>query len=87
MAMRIIVRVAFLFRTREVIFRFRFGAIHGAEQSQDHRQAEARRLRARIGQRLASQASQGRSDDHVPHPKKDLPIGTALAIAKQAGWV
>ncbi|MBB4235377.1 putative RNA binding protein YcfA (HicA-like mRNA interferase family) [Rhizobium esperanzae] len=22
----------------------------------------------------------------VPHPKKDLPIGTALAIAKQAGW-
>lgn len=23
----------------------------------------------------------------VPHPKKDLPIGTALAIAKQAGWV
>jgi predicted RNA binding protein YcfA (HicA-like mRNA interferase family) len=23
----------------------------------------------------------------VPHPKKDLPVGTALAIAKQAGWV
>ncbi|CDZ28920.1 type II toxin-antitoxin system HicA family toxin [Neorhizobium galegae] len=23
----------------------------------------------------------------VPHPKKDLPAGTALAIAKQAGWV
>lgn len=23
----------------------------------------------------------------VPHPKKDLPIGTARAIAKQAGWV
>lgn len=23
----------------------------------------------------------------VPHPKKDLPSGTALAIAKQAGWV
>ncbi|MFP3543301.1 type II toxin-antitoxin system HicA family toxin [Rhizobium sp. SIMBA_035] len=22
----------------------------------------------------------------VPHPKKDLPAGTALAIAKQAGW-
>jgi predicted RNA binding protein YcfA (HicA-like mRNA interferase family) len=22
----------------------------------------------------------------VPHPKKDLPIGTARAIAKQAGW-
>ncbi|UCA47031.1 type II toxin-antitoxin system HicA family toxin [Pseudochrobactrum sp. XF203] len=22
----------------------------------------------------------------VPHPKKDLPIGTAKAIAKQAGW-
>ncbi|NLS01818.1 type II toxin-antitoxin system HicA family toxin [Rhizobium sp. P32RR-XVIII] len=22
----------------------------------------------------------------VPHPKKDLPVGTALAIAKQAGW-
>nr|WP_244956124.1 type II toxin-antitoxin system HicA family toxin [Rhizobium changzhiense] len=22
----------------------------------------------------------------VPHPKKDLPTGTALAIAKQAGW-
>jgi predicted RNA binding protein YcfA (HicA-like mRNA interferase family) len=21
-----------------------------------------------------------------PHPKKDLPIGTARAIAKQAGW-
>jgi predicted RNA binding protein YcfA (HicA-like mRNA interferase family) len=23
----------------------------------------------------------------VPHPKKDLPTGTARAIAKQAGWV
>ncbi|CDX11234.1 conserved hypothetical protein [Mesorhizobium sp. ORS 3324] len=22
----------------------------------------------------------------VPHPEKDLPIGTARAIAKQAGW-
>lgn len=22
----------------------------------------------------------------VPHPKKDLPVGTARAIAKQAGW-
>lgn len=22
----------------------------------------------------------------VPHPKKDLPIGTARAIAKMAGW-
>ncbi len=23
----------------------------------------------------------------VPHPKKDLPDGTARAIAKQAGWI
>jgi predicted RNA binding protein YcfA (HicA-like mRNA interferase family) len=23
----------------------------------------------------------------VPHPKKDLPIGTARAIARQAGWL
>ena len=23
----------------------------------------------------------------VPHPKKDLPIGTAKAIARQAGWI
>ncbi|WP_245440515.1 type II toxin-antitoxin system HicA family toxin [Neorhizobium sp. T25_13] len=23
----------------------------------------------------------------VPHPKKDLPVGTALVIAKQARWV
>ena len=23
----------------------------------------------------------------VPHPEKDLPIGTARAIAKQAGWI
>ncbi|MBP1850426.1 putative RNA binding protein YcfA (HicA-like mRNA interferase family) [Rhizobium halophytocola] len=23
----------------------------------------------------------------VPHPKKDLPIGTARAIAAQAGWL
>jgi len=23
----------------------------------------------------------------VPHPKKDLPIGTARQIAKVAGWV
>ena len=23
----------------------------------------------------------------VPHPKKDLPIGTARAIAKLAGWI
>ena len=22
----------------------------------------------------------------VPHPKKDLPIGTALSIARQVGW-
>lgn len=23
----------------------------------------------------------------VPHPKKDLPLGTAREIAKQAGWL
>ena len=23
----------------------------------------------------------------VPHPKKDLPVGTARAIAKSAGWI
>ena len=23
----------------------------------------------------------------VPHPKKGLPLGTARAIAKQAGWI
>lgn len=23
----------------------------------------------------------------VPHPKKDLPVGTARAIAKEAGWI
>ncbi len=23
----------------------------------------------------------------VPHPKKDLPVGTARAIARQAGWL
>ena len=23
----------------------------------------------------------------VPHPKKDLPTGTAFAIARQAGWI
>lgn len=23
----------------------------------------------------------------VPHPKKDLPLGTARSIAKMAGWV
>lgn len=23
----------------------------------------------------------------VPHPKKDLPTGTARAIARQAGWL
>lgn len=23
----------------------------------------------------------------VPHPKKDLPLGTTRAIAKQAGWI
>lgn len=23
----------------------------------------------------------------VPHPKKELPLGTARAIAKQAGWM
>lgn len=23
----------------------------------------------------------------VPHPKKDLPLGTARAIAKEAGWL
>lgn len=23
----------------------------------------------------------------VPHPKKDLPIGTARNIAKHAGWI
>jgi len=22
----------------------------------------------------------------VPHPKKDLPLGTAKSIARQAGW-
>ena len=23
----------------------------------------------------------------VPHPKKDLPVGTARAIAKDSGWL
>jgi len=23
----------------------------------------------------------------VPHPKKDLPVGTARSIAKQVGWI
>lgn len=23
----------------------------------------------------------------VPHPKKDLPLGTARNIARQAGWI
>lgn len=23
----------------------------------------------------------------VPHPRKDLPIGTARGIARQAGWI
>lgn len=23
----------------------------------------------------------------VPHPKKDLPLGTARGIAKQLGWI
>lgn len=23
----------------------------------------------------------------VPHPKKDMPLGTARAIAKMAGWL
>ena len=23
----------------------------------------------------------------VPHPKKDLPVGTARAIAKAGGWI
>ena len=23
----------------------------------------------------------------VPHPKKDLPIGTARSVAKMAGWI
>ncbi|MGY6707887.1 MAG: type II toxin-antitoxin system HicA family toxin [Rhizobiaceae bacterium] len=23
----------------------------------------------------------------VPHPRKDLPMGTARAIARQAGWI
>jgi predicted RNA binding protein YcfA (HicA-like mRNA interferase family) len=23
----------------------------------------------------------------MPHPKKDLPMGTARAIARQAGWI
>lgn len=23
----------------------------------------------------------------VPHPERDLPVGTAPAIAKQAGWI
>jgi len=23
----------------------------------------------------------------VPHPKKDLPLGTTRAIARQAGWI
>ena len=29
----------------------------------------------------------GSTTDVVPHPKKDLPLGTARAIAKQAGWL
>lgn len=29
----------------------------------------------------------GRRTVIVPHPKKELPLGTARAIAKQAGWI
>ena len=31
-----------------------------------------------------------RKDDRtivVPHPKKDLPLGTARSIARMAGWI
>ncbi|MEQ8741908.1 type II toxin-antitoxin system HicA family toxin [Parasphingorhabdus sp.] len=31
-----------------------------------------------------------RKDDRiiiVPHPKKDLPVGTARSIARMAGWI
>jgi predicted RNA binding protein YcfA (HicA-like mRNA interferase family) len=37
--------------------------------------------------RLASQIPKGEVVLIVPHPEKDLPIGTARAIAKQAGWI
>ena len=29
----------------------------------------------------------GRKTVIVPHPKKDLPVGTARSIAKIAGWL
>ncbi len=35
---------------------------------------------------IASSLRKGNVVLIVPHPKKDLPAGTARAIAKQAGW-
>ncbi len=29
----------------------------------------------------------GRITVIVPHPKKDLPVGTVRGIARQAGWI
>jgi predicted RNA binding protein YcfA (HicA-like mRNA interferase family) len=36
--------------------------------------------------KFAREAGEARVTVIVPHPKRDLPLGTARAIAKQAGW-
>jgi predicted RNA binding protein YcfA (HicA-like mRNA interferase family) len=59
-------------------------------------ETDSRRIIARLEQEgWALKSSKGshhkfERDGHVvvvPHPKKDLPVGTARAIAKSAGWI
>ncbi|MEE4450855.1 type II toxin-antitoxin system HicA family toxin [Novosphingobium resinovorum] len=59
-----------------------------------HRDSKAiiKRLEAEGWQHVSTRGSHAkyRKDDRtliVPHPKKDLPIGTARSIEKMAGWL
>ena len=47
--------------------------------------AEGWELRATRGSH--NQFAKGTNRLTVPHPKKDLPLGTARAIAREAGWL
>ena len=59
-------------------------AIFSLEMS---KQQLAQRMLCSRGQIDAHKLRKGIKTIIVPHPKKDLPTGTARAIAKQAGWI
>ena len=86
MEMRIIMRIPLLFLLKGVILQRDWGRL--VERNSQKIIARLKREGFEVVSIKGShhKLRRGNQTVIVPHPKKDLPIGTALAIAKQAGW-